>query len=88
MTTPEKEHCIHECVCMGYCQTYAAVDDLPCTRIDCKHDIRSRPYNEQAIRAKVLDEYMKWDNTKWTTQRVKEYLASRQQGEPELGELG
>ena len=44
--------------------------------------VRSRPYNEQAIRNKVLEEYAKLDNTRWTTRRVQEYLVEiRQQGE-------
>lgn len=43
----QKPHCIHECVCLGYCQTCAVTNDEPCTRFDCKHDNRSPTHDDQ-----------------------------------------
>jgi hypothetical protein len=43
---PQREHCDHECVCMGYVQRaecYYEEDDQ-CRNSKCKHDTRSRPH--------------------------------------------
>ena len=43
-----------------------------------EHDAATR----KAEREKVLDAYAAWDNTHWTTQRVKEYAESLRGGAP------
>lgn len=60
--TPQP-HCDHECVCMGYCNCYAALVDEPCPKPDCDHDTRSRTAPSPApIRSMREDEdgYISW----------------------------
>jgi hypothetical protein len=74
-------HCEHECVC---CKPSNCRPIEGCGNDDCEHDTRPRPLSSALMkeRERVLDDYEKWDDCHWTTQRMKEYKESLRSEQP------